>query len=141
MIVSNVVFQIFRWKRKNKASRLICGQKYDSHFTALLALKISYQIRISLFLFIYFFFYEVNNLFIYVQNFKFLSLFIIVYLLVRMRFHLNTLFEILIRIALWSIIRCKLWDILTFKTNILQMKFSFMSQHIHTHKRSWSTFI
>ena len=51
-----------------------------------------------------------------------------------MRFHLNTLFEILIIIALWSIIRCKLWDILTFKMNILQMEFSFMSQHTHTQK-------
>ena len=59
-------------KKKNKASGLISGQKYDD-----------------------------NNLFIYVQNLN-LFLFIIIFLLVRMRFHLHTLFEILRRIALWS---------------------------------------
>ena len=90
-------FKFLDGKEKNNASGLISGQKYGSHFTALLASGISYPI----WFFFFFFFYDVNNLFIYVHNLN-LFLFIIVFLLVRMRFHLNTLFEISRRIALWS---------------------------------------
>ena len=118
-------------KKKNKASGLICGQKYGSRVTALSASGISYQIWFSFFLFL---FYEVNNLFIYVQNFKFLFIYYL-FLLVRMRFPLNTFFwDFKKNCSLECIIWCKLWDILTFKMNILQMEFSFISQHIHTQK-------
>ena len=85
---------------------------------------------VLLFYFILFYFYEVINLFIYVQIFKFiLFLFIIVLLLVRMRFHLNTLFEILNRIALWRAyydVSCEIYLI----NGILIHE----STHTHTHK-------
>ena len=61
-------------KEKIEANGLICGQKYGSHFTALLALGISYQIRFSSFI-LFYFFNEAINLFIYVQIFKFIFIY------------------------------------------------------------------